>query len=131
MSLDPRCPGCGHVNDADASACSQCNFPLGELQAAVPGEVAAGLAGPSPAVAPAPGPDPAVRPFRPIRPRRPRPPHETQQAQLWLWLGGIAALIAVTMLLLTAFQGFRKNNRPAPVEGAKEAQQQAAEQARA
>jgi len=129
MSHDPRCPSCGHLNDPETAACSQCNFPLREVPGL--GAVEPAGAGPAPGEAPAPVRDPAIRPFRPIRPRPPRPPHETQQAQLWLWLGGIAGLIAVAMLLATAYQGFRKNNRVAPVEGAKEAQQQAAEAARA
>jgi len=125
MTNDLRCPSCGQLNEAGAAQCAHCNFPLHGTPAA-PG-------GSAPSERPAPGsserPQPveiSMRRIRPIRPRRPGGPDQALQLQLWLVLGGLSVLI----VLWTAYQGFRKNNAAAPVEGASEQQQHDADVAR-
>jgi tetratricopeptide (TPR) repeat protein len=121
------------MNETYATSCAQCNFPLLPHSTPVP-EPAAEPHAPEPA-APAGTPgveagrgfDPSIRRMRPIRPRPPRGPQAQLQMQLWLVLGSVAVLL----VLFTAYQGFRKNNTPAPVEGAKEDQQHMADMARA
>lgn len=128
MTHDPRCPSCGHVNAVESAECSQCHFPLRELDA-------------PPAAAPAPEPRPeapaaaeekpveiTMQRIRPIRPRRPTGPEQTLQLQLWLILGSLA----IAIVLWTAWQGFQKNNAAQPpVEGASTDQQHEADVARA
>jgi hypothetical protein len=142
------------MNETLATECVRCNFPLHPAPATAappppepvaPAPVAPAPVAPAP-VAPAPvapeaaaqppapgepaarGFDPNIRRVRPIRPRPPRGPQQQMQMQLWLILGGVAVLL----VLFTAWQGFRKNNVPAPaVEGAQAAQQQMADLARA
>jgi tetratricopeptide (TPR) repeat protein len=104
------------MNADQATACSRCNFPLHpEGAAAEPAEPAAR------------GFDPNIRRVRPIRPRPPRAPQQALQTQLWVILGAMAVLI----ILFTAFQGFRQNNPPPEVPGAREEQQHVADLARA
>jgi cytochrome c-type biogenesis protein CcmH/NrfG len=144
MSDGQRCPSCGHVNEEHATACSLCNFPLHpetSAQAATPPPAAPQPEQPAPPAAP-PAPkevhheaaepavrgfDPNIRRLRPIRPRRPRGPQQQLQTQLWVVLGATAVLL----VLFTAFQGFKKSNVPAPVEGAQGEQQHIADMARA
>lgn len=135
MTHDPRCPSCGHVNQVEAAECSQCHFPLRELDAAS----APAASAPSPAPAREKQPEaPAtteekpveisMQRIRPIRPRRPTGREQTLQLQLWLILGSLA----VAAVLWTAWQGFQKNNAAQqPVEGATTDQQHAADVARA
>ena len=132
MSLDPRCPSCGHVNDASATECAQCGFPLAEAAPSAPAPVAEKAPEPAPAAPAAAEPparpfDPNIRRVRPSRPRPPRPGQQALQMQLWIGLGGAALLL----VLFTAFQGFKKNNQPAPVEGAAQDQQHIVDMARA
>lgn len=140
MSVDPRCPSCGHVNDAQATDCAQCGFPLAEAAPVAPAPPAAPAPTPAAEQAPESAPaapvasepparpfDPSIRRARPVRPRPPRPAQQGLQVQLWIALGG-AALV---LLLFTAFQGFRKNNQPAPVAGAAQDQQHIVDMARA
>jgi tetratricopeptide (TPR) repeat protein len=110
MAHELRCPSCGHQNTAEASTCSQCNFPLLEA-APAPAEPGRG------ASAPEAMPEIDIRRIRPIRPRRPADPQQQLQVQLVVVLGGLAVVIAI---LSVAWQGFQKNNTPAPaaVEGA-------------
>lgn len=104
-----RCPDCGHENPAGAEHCSQCNFPL---QAAAPG--------------PEPGrpAEPEIVIRRPMRPPR-RKPAPANQSFLWLFLGGVAAVL----LIWTAYTSFRKTNS-VPVAGASEEQQREADSLR-
>jgi len=126
MTLDPRCPSCGHVNAVDVAQCAQCNFPLRETAPAgapaAPSSTAASERPPA-----APEPEISIQRIRPIRPRRPQPQQQLQ-LQLWLVLGGIAILL----VLYTAWKGFQKNNSaPVPVAGAQAEQQKEADVARA
>ncbi len=129
MTDQIRCPSCTHLNAADASYCTECNFPLHDAPPA-PG------AAPAPAeAAPAARPDaqppafdPSIRRVRPIRPRRPGAAANPLQLQLWLVLGGMAIVMTI---LWVAWQGFQKNNQPTPVEGASDTQQKDADLARA
>lgn len=104
------------MNEDQATACSNCNFPLDP-------EIAA----PEPAEPAVRGFEPNIRRVRPIRPRPPRAPQQALQTQLWVILGAMAVLI----ILFTAFQGFRQNNPPPAVPGAMAEQQQVADIARA
>ena len=103
------------MNEDQATACSNCNFPLNP--------VVAEPERPEPEVR---GFEPNIRRIRPIRPRPPQGPQQALQTQLWVILGGLAVLI----ILFTAFQGFRQNNPPPVVPGAIAAQQQVADVAR-
>lgn len=141
MSIDQRCPSCGHMNESHATACARCNFPLHPAAAApaapaaaTPPPAAPKPAEPSPPAAhhepegpAARGFDPNIRRMRPIRPRPPRGPQQQLQTQLWVVLGATAVLI----VLFTAFQGFKQNNQPVPVAGAQQEQQHVADMARA
>ena len=64
--------------------------------------------------APAAAPVDRMRRIRPIRPRRPRARSRQLQIQLIVVLGGLAVVIAI---LWVAWQGFQKNNAPAPGAG--------------
>jgi cytochrome c-type biogenesis protein CcmH/NrfG len=134
MTHDLRCPSCGHVNAADASHCTQCNFPLRESAPAAPPSAAPPSAAPPsapppPAAKPEPPVEISMERIRPIRPRRPKSPEEVQQSQLWLILGGLAVIVLV---LYVGWTGFRQNNSgPTPIPGAAEAQEKEADAARA
>lgn len=104
------------MNEDQATACSNCNFPLDPVSAA-----------PEPAEPEVRGFEPNIRRVRPIRPRPPRAPQQALQTQLWVILGAMAVLI----ILFTAFQGFRQNNPPPAVPGAMAEQQKVADIARA
>lgn len=104
------------MNEDQATACSNCNFPLNPESAE-----------PERAEPEVRGFEPNIRRIRPIRPRPPQGPQQALQTQLWVILGAMAVLI----ILFTAFQGFRQNNPPPMVPGALAAQQQVADVARA
>jgi tetratricopeptide (TPR) repeat protein len=123
MTPQERCPSCGQVNEAGASHCSRCNFPLGAPE---PRER------PVRAELPFHGPfDPAIRRVRPIRPRRPMSREMEQRNHLAILLGGMAVFVAIGWLVWIAYQGFVKSNAVAVVDGAGEDQQAAANAARA
>lgn len=139
MPESKHCPSCGRDNAADALACIACNYPLAASAtpavsasaspppppSPVPAVEAAAPVAPPPAEGPAPrGFSPGGRPFRPIRPRPPRP-QQPLQMQLWL----ITGVVAVGIVLFTAFRGFNESNFP-PVEGAQQDQQKLADAAR-
>jgi tetratricopeptide (TPR) repeat protein len=92
------------------STCSQCNFPLQDV---APAPIEPAPVGSTPEAMP----EIDIRRMRPIRPRRPADPQQQQQVQLVVVLGGLAVVLAI---LSVAWQGFQKNNAPAPVavEGA-------------
>jgi tetratricopeptide (TPR) repeat protein len=125
------------MNETHATECGQCNFPLHPEGVPPPPERPADPADHATApVAPASAPgepaargfDPSIRRMRPIRPRPPRGPQEQLQVQLWAVLG----LMAIALVVYTAWQGFKKNHvPPPPVEGAQPQQQQVADMARA
>ena len=112
MAHELRCPSCGHENTAEASTCTQCNFPLRD-GAPAPAPVRPAPAGDAPEALPAID----IRRMRPIRQRRPADAQQQLQTQLVVVLGGMAVVISI---LWVAWQGFQKNNTPAapPVEGA-------------
>ena len=119
MSDTIRCPDCGHQNPPGSASCSNCNFPLAtsEPVSARGGEPA--MSRPA---------EPAASPVLIPRPlRRPRPPRPQPQA-LSVWLM-VAVVIAVAVLLV-GVRGFHQSNF-APIEGAKENQQKAADAFRA
>ncbi len=110
MAHELRCPSCGHPNTAGASICSQCNFPLRD---GAPAPIEPGPGGSVPEAMP----EIDIRRMRPIRPRRPADAQQQLQTQLVVVLGGMAVVIGI---LWVAWQGFQRNNAPAPapVEGA-------------
>lgn len=122
MAETQNCPSCGAVNPADAAACSQCNFPLGD---AAPSRSSPGADAASPEPS-AQEPRAPVTVPRPLRPRRPRP-DAMQPVQMQLWLvTGVAVVLGIVYF---AAQGFWKTNVK-PVEGATPEQQQRADLAR-
>lgn len=123
MTLDPRCPSCGHVNEAPATQCAQCNFPLSE-KPAVMGDPPPRPERPAPA-------DISMARIRPIRPRRPGAAQDPMQRQLYILFGGLTFVAVVLWVLWTAYSGYQKNNAPAAVEGASPQQQQTADMERA
>lgn len=138
MSDTVRCPDCGASNAANATACKQCNFPLGAPAPAVSASTA-----PAPVVVapvePAPAEtassveaeppanvsrfDPGPRPRRMGRTR----PDAMQPVQMQLWLFVGAAVVLGSLYF--AAQGFWKSNA-VPVTGARPEQQQRADLAR-
>jgi len=129
MTESPRCPGCGAANEPDATACRECNFPLGDAPVptappADPGPPAAG--GTPPATAKTEEKpfsfDPGPRP-----PRRRARPKAMQPVQMQLWL--LAAVAVVITIVVFAVKGFHQTNRPT-VAGAQPDQQRFADQAR-
>jgi cytochrome c-type biogenesis protein CcmH/NrfG len=126
MSTESLCPSCGRPNPSEAARCGNCNFPLREGPAPPRAERASEPA-PAPPGATKPAFDPSIPRLRPIRPRRPAGPDQLLKTQLYIGLG----VLAVVLVLWTAFQGFKKNNPAPAVEGAREDQQQAANMARA
>jgi tetratricopeptide (TPR) repeat protein len=134
-----RCPDCGAANDATATACTRCNFPLAEGGAPraatapdpAPAKAAAGEPAPAEPVAAEPT-EATAKPFtfdpgpKPVRRRRPRS-GAMQPVQVQLWL--ITAAAVVIAIVYFAAQGFWRSNVP-PVEGARPDQQQRAELAR-
>lgn len=134
MAQSNRCPSCAFLNEDGALECSQCNFPLTEIGSTPAPQAPArapepGAPAEAPTVLPPSAVEPPIRRVRPIRPRPPQDPQQKLQVQLWIVLG----LIAVAMVVYTAWDGFKKNNKPAPppVEGANENMQHAADMARA
>ena len=114
-----RCPDCGELNPAGATACRRCNFPLVENAPAAEPEPAAAEAAPA-------EPQPIIErplPRRPLR-RPPRAPSQSNLAlSIWLFVGGFAAILLI-------FMGIKANVDRAnePVEGSSEQQQQRANQ---
>ena len=108
-----RCPGCGQETPAGSASCEHCNLPL----AGAPGESSGGATG-----APQPESDPAPLVLRP-RPRRPPRPRPATGIALSLWL--LFGVVAAVAVIMTAVQGYMKNNAPA-VEGSSEDQQKRA-----
>ncbi len=138
MSDTVRCPDCGATNAANATACKQCNFPLGAPTPPVaappePAPVAVVPVEPAPAgasssagaepLANASKFDPGPRP-RPVRRTRPDAMQPVQM-QLWLFVGAAVVL----GILYFAAQGFWDSNA-VPVTGARPEQQQRADLAR-
>ena len=135
-----RCPDCGATNEATATACVQCNFPLATSDRPQEAVSTPGTAGDEPQPAPAaetaaPSQAPAAgaeKPFvfdpgpRPVRRRRARgEAMQPVQVQIWLFTGAAVVL----GIIYFAAHGFIRSNAP-PVAGAHPEQQQRADLAR-
>lgn len=130
MSDTLRCPDCGQINPPGTTACTRCNYPLGEARAGSLPPVDAepeAQAPVAPPVADAPGEPPApVMPLlRPIRERRPNP-QGSLPVTLWLGIGVFVALL----LVLIAVQA-NLERRDTPVQGSNRDQQKIANALRA
>src|SRR5262245_6339817 len=114
MSDTIRCPDCGQENEAAATACVRCGFPL-----AAPGAPAA----PEPRAA-APGAAPPLRRGRLTRMRRPQP-QQGLVLTLWLTFGILCAVVVV----FVAVKGYQDSNF-VPVPGSNRTQQERADSLR-
>ena len=110
------------MNDAGASQCARCNFPLD-------GSVTTSPPAPAPSDA-APAPEISRERIRPVRPRRPGTGAQSQQSQLVIAVGAVA-LIAAGFAIYSTWQEFQKTQTRAVVEGAKPEEPQRADVARA